>query len=90
MWAIVRFSGGQVAYHIRNRRKVRLETFVIRIRDPANAEIPIEVTGGGKVTPHVCVGVSAYRESGISEVSCFRHRKCRNPDGRIPDRNRRR
>jgi hypothetical protein len=43
-------------------KKVRFETIVIRVRDPVNSEIPTEVTGGGKVNPHVCISVSAYRE----------------------------
>jgi hypothetical protein len=79
-----------VAYHIGDQEKVSLESFGIRICDPANSKIPTEVAGGGKVTSHVYVGVSAYWESGISEVSCFRHHRCQNPDGRIPDRRRRR
>jgi hypothetical protein len=58
-----------VAYYIESRRKAILETFVVGTRDPVNAKIPIEVMGGGKVTPHVCIGVSVYQESGISEVS---------------------
>jgi hypothetical protein len=37
--------------------------------DPTNPEISIEVTGGGKVNPHVCVGVSAYRVSGVEKSS---------------------
>jgi hypothetical protein len=65
VWATVRVSGGQVAYHIGDREKVSPESFGIRIRDPANSEIPTEVTGGGKVNPHVCIGVSAHRGSEV-------------------------
>jgi hypothetical protein len=54
-----------VAYYIGNRRNVRLETFVIRIRDLAKSEILTEVTGGGKVNLHVCIGVSAHRGSEV-------------------------
>jgi hypothetical protein len=65
MWATTRVIGGQVAYYIENRRKVRLETFFIRIRDLAKSEIPTEVTGGGKVNQHMCIGVSAHRGSEV-------------------------
>jgi hypothetical protein len=65
VWATVRVSGGQVAYHIGDREKVSPESFGIRIRDPTNSEIPTEVTGGGKVNPHVCIGVSAHRGSEV-------------------------
>jgi hypothetical protein len=43
-----RVSGGQVAYHIGDREKASPKSIDIRIRDPANSEIPIEVTRGGK------------------------------------------
>jgi hypothetical protein len=72
----------------RGSGKGKSESIDIRIRDPVNPKIMIEVTGGGKVNPHDvhrCIGIS---KSGISEASCFRHHRCRNPDGRIPDRNR--
>jgi hypothetical protein len=59
-----------VAYHIGDREKVSPESFGIRIRDPANSEIPIEVTGGGKVNPHVCIGVSAHRGSEFRNSIC--------------------
>jgi hypothetical protein len=62
-------SGGQVAYHIGDREKESPESIDIRIRDPANSEIPIEVTGGGKVNSHVCIGVSAHRVSGVGKSS---------------------
>jgi hypothetical protein len=71
MWATTRVSGRQVACHIGDREKVSPKSFGFRIRDPANSEIPIEV-----VKPHMGIGVSAYRESGISEASDFRHHKC--------------
>jgi hypothetical protein len=37
-------SGSQVAYHIGDREKASPESIDIRIRDPVNPEIPIEVT----------------------------------------------
>jgi hypothetical protein len=63
VWATTGVSGGQVAYHIGDREKESPESIDIRIRDPANSEIPIEVTGGGKVNSHVCIGVSSRRVS---------------------------
>jgi hypothetical protein len=52
-------------HSIRDREKVRPETFGIRIRDPTNPEILTEVTGGEKVKPHVCIEVLSCR---VSEV----------------------
>jgi hypothetical protein len=43
VWATVKVSGGQVAYHIGDQEKVSPESFGIRIRDPANAEMKWEV-----------------------------------------------
>jgi hypothetical protein len=57
-------------HHIGDREKASPESFDIRIRDPANSEIPIEVTGGGKVKPHVCIGVSSRRVSGVGKSKC--------------------
>jgi hypothetical protein len=57
-------------HRIGDRGKVRPETFGIRIRDPANSEILIEVTGVGKVNPHVCIGGSAHRGSEFRNSIC--------------------
>jgi hypothetical protein len=58
-----------VVYHIGDREKESPESIDIRIRDPANPEIPIEVMGGGKVNSHVCVGTSVHRVSGVGKSS---------------------
>jgi hypothetical protein len=64
------------------------ETLDIRIRDPVKPEIPIEVTGSGKVNSHMYVGVSAYRASGVGKTSCLVSR-VRNHDREISDRGKR-
>jgi hypothetical protein len=56
-----------VSPHIRDREKASPESVDIRIRDSANFEILIEVTGGGKVNSHVCVRVSSRRVSGVGK-----------------------
>jgi hypothetical protein len=56
-----------MAYHIGDREKESPESIDITIRDPANSEIPIEATGGGKVNLHVRVRVSSRRVSGVDE-----------------------
>jgi hypothetical protein len=53
-----------------DREKGSPESIDIRIRDLANPEIPIEVTGGGKVNPHVCIGVSAHQGSEVGDSIC--------------------
>jgi hypothetical protein len=53
-------------HSIGDREKVSPESFGIRIRDPANSEIPIEVTGVERST-HTCIGVSAHRVSGVGK-----------------------
>jgi hypothetical protein len=58
-------------HHIGDREKESPESIDIRIRDPANPEIPIEVTGSGKVEPHVCIGVSSRRISGVGKSKCL-------------------
>jgi hypothetical protein len=63
-------SGGQVAHSIGDQEKEGLESIDIRIRDPANPEIPIEGTGPLKGQPHVCVGVSAHRGSEFGNSIC--------------------
>jgi hypothetical protein len=68
--AIARVSGRQVAHHIGDQEKESPESIDIRICDLANSEIPIEATGGGKVKPHVCIGVSSRRISGVGELKC--------------------
>jgi hypothetical protein len=70
VWATVRVSGGQVVYHIWDREKVSLESFGSRIRDPTNFEISTEVMGGGKVNPHMCIKVSAHRDSEFRNSIC--------------------
>jgi hypothetical protein len=58
-------------HSIGDREKESPESIDIRIRDPANSEIPIEVTGSGKDNSHVCIGVSAYRVSGVGKSKCL-------------------
>jgi hypothetical protein len=55
-------------YNIGDLEKVRPKSFGIRICDPANPKIPIEVTGSGKFNSHVCVGVSAHQVSGVGKL----------------------
>jgi hypothetical protein len=50
VWTTVGASGGQVAYHIGDREKASLKSIDIRIRNPMNSKIPIEVTGEEKLT----------------------------------------
>jgi hypothetical protein len=69
-----------VAYHIGDREKESPESIDIRIRYPANSEISIEVTGGGKVNSHVCIGVSShvrYQKSTNHSASISRVAKSR-------------
>jgi hypothetical protein len=61
-------------HSIGDREKVSPESFGIRIRDPANSEIPIEVTGCGKVNSHVRIGDSAHRVSGVGDSKCMTSR----------------
>jgi hypothetical protein len=61
-------------HSIGDREKVSPESFGIRIRDPANSEIPIEVTGCGKVNSHVRIGDSAHRVSGVGNSKCMTSR----------------
>jgi hypothetical protein len=49
---------------IGDREKESPKSISIRIRDPVNSEIPIEVKGV-KVTTRMCVGVSSHRVSGV-------------------------
>jgi len=58
-----------VVYHIRDWEKESPESIDIHICDPANPEIPIEVTGSGKVNSHMCISVSMYRASGVEKTS---------------------
>jgi hypothetical protein len=67
VWATAGVSGGQVAYHIGDQKKTSPKSIDIRIRDPANFEIPIEVTGGEKVNSRVCIGVLSRRVSGVDK-----------------------
>jgi hypothetical protein len=73
-------------HSIGDREKVSPESFDIRIRDPANSEIPIEVTGVEKSTPHVyrSFGTSEYREFGkvqsVDIASCETAIRSRSPD----------
>jgi hypothetical protein len=60
-------------HSIGDREKVSPESFGIRIRDPANSEIPIEVTGVERLT-HTCIGVSAHRVSGVGNSKCMTSR----------------
>jgi hypothetical protein len=57
-------------HSIGDQEKASPESFDIRIRDPVKFDIPIEVTGGGKVNSRVCVGVSAHRVSGVGKSKC--------------------
>jgi hypothetical protein len=66
-----RVNGGQVAYHIEGWEKVSPESIDIRIHDPMNFEIPIEVTGGEKVNSRVCIRVSSRRVSGVGKSQCL-------------------
>jgi hypothetical protein len=43
VWAMTGVSGGQVSPHIGDQGKGSPESIDIRIRDPANPEIPTEV-----------------------------------------------
>jgi hypothetical protein len=52
-------------HNIGDREKVSPKSFSIRIHDPANSEILIEVTGCGKVSSHACIG---YQKSTIQSV----------------------
>jgi hypothetical protein len=64
VWATVKVIGRQVAYHIGDRGKVKLETFVIRIRNPANPKIPIRGDGRWKSEPtrmHWSIDISGFR-----------------------------
>jgi hypothetical protein len=64
LWATVRVSGRQVAYHIGDWEKVSLESFGIRIRDPTNSEIPIRGDGRWKsqrARVHRRIGTSGFR-----------------------------
>jgi hypothetical protein len=54
-------------WNIGDREKGSPESFDIRIRDPANPEIPTEATEGGRVYPHVCIGVSTHRGSEVGD-----------------------
>jgi hypothetical protein len=56
-----------VAYHIGDREKESPESIDIRIHDPMNPEIPIEVTEGGKVNSHMCIGVSSRQVLGVGK-----------------------
>jgi hypothetical protein len=60
-----------VAYHIGDQEKASPESIDIRIRDPSNSEIPIEVTGGGKVNLRVCVRVSSRQVSKVDKSQCL-------------------
>jgi hypothetical protein len=71
VWATAGASGGQVAYHIGDREKASPESIDISIRNPVNSEIPIEVTGGGKVNSCVCVGVSSRQVSEVGKSQCL-------------------
>ena len=70
VWAIVRVSGGQVAYHIGDQENVSPKSFVISICDPVNSKIPIEAMGCGKVNSHVRIGDSAHWVSGVGNSKC--------------------
>jgi hypothetical protein len=52
--------------NIGDQEKGSPESFDIRIRDPANPEMT-EATEGGRVYPHVCIGVSAHRGSEVGD-----------------------
>jgi hypothetical protein len=71
VWATAVASGGQVAYHIKDREKASPELIEIRIRNPMNSKISIEVTGGGKVNSHMCVGVSSRQVSEVGKSQCL-------------------
>jgi len=44
-----------------------LESFDIRIHDPANPKIPTEATEGGRVYPPVCIGASVHQGSEVGD-----------------------
>jgi hypothetical protein len=50
--------------NIGDREKASHESIDIRTRDPANSEIPIEVTRSEEID-QACIGVSLHRVSGV-------------------------
>jgi hypothetical protein len=59
-----------VAYHIGDREKSSPESINNRIRYPANSEILIEVTGGGKVNSRMCIRVLSCQVSEVGKSQC--------------------
>jgi hypothetical protein len=84
VWATAGDSGGQVLPYRGSglgefRELVQRES---RYPDTRFPDLSQEC-GSQWRTGVVRISVSAYRESGIHEVSCIRHCKPRNPDGKL-------